>query len=58
MGQYQGDIHLQYTFEFWDSAKISFRTAMKHLKDMIQKIVDKLINLDDGEVWPLKCCSV
>ena len=33
---------------------LAFCTAMKHLKDIIQKIVDKLINLDDGEVWPLK----
>ena len=58
MVTHKGEIHLQYCIEFWDYASLTWNTVKKHLTAILQPLLDKLINREDGETWHLKRCSM
>ena len=52
-GKYKGKLHLQLALEWWDDEGLSQATISKHVRAVVQPMLDGLIDMEQGETWPL-----
>ena len=57
-GKFQGKLHLQVALEWWDDEGLSQPSVSKHIRTAIQPMLDRLIDGDEGESWPLKVKAI
>ena len=57
-GKFKGKLHLQIAIEWWDDEGLAQPTISKHIRAMIQPLLDGLLDTEENETWPLKIKAI